>query len=66
MAGEVSPARDAVLTTWPSPCSSITGTKARMPWITPHRFTPSTQVQSGSDTVHMGPPTATPALLWTR
>src|SRR3990170_3495387 len=64
-----SPAPDAVFTTWhSSPCSSITGTKARIPWITPQRFTPSTHSQSFSVFCHVTPPTPTPALLhrtWT-
>src|SRR5690606_21717832 len=50
--GSTSPATEAVLTTWPrepgSPAaaSSMRGTKARTPWVAPHRFTPSTHSQS--------------------
>src|SRR5436309_2946015 len=65
MGAEVSPAIEAVLTTWPSPCSTRRGTKARTPWMTPQRLTPITQAQSRSVSVHMGPPAATPALLHT-
>src|SRR5437588_759187 len=43
--GLVSPAMDAVLTTWPSPWARSSGTKDRMPLITPNRLTPRTQSQ---------------------
>src|SRR5579871_1428152 len=64
--GDVSPATDAVLTTWPSPCSTRRGTNTRIPCTTPHRLTPRIQRQSASGTVQIGPPVPTPALLWRR
>src|SRR5688500_8904886 len=46
---DVTPAIDAVLTTWPgSPPAIMRGTNDRMPWITPQRFTPRTHAQSFS------------------
>src|SRR5579884_379532 len=62
---ETNPASEAVFTTWPSPCSMKRGTKARMPFTTPKRLTPSTHFQSVSVTSHIGPPMPTPALLCT-
>ena len=47
------PATDAVFTMCPgSPWASMRGTKARMPWITPQRSTPTTQSQSSSVSAH--------------
>src|SRR5688500_5499292 len=67
LATEMSPAAEAVLTTWQAPpCFSMRGTKARMPWATPMRFTPSTHCHSSAVVVHAGPQTATPALLNSR
>ena len=57
---------EAVLTTWPSPCSISSGTKVETPWITPHWLTPMIQRQSSSENSQMGPPVPMPALLWTR
>ncbi len=60
----VSPAIDAVFTTWPSsPPASIRGTNARTPWMTPHRFTSMTHFQSARVCSCTAPMTATPALL---
>src|SRR5690606_5548524 len=42
------------------------GTKVRTPWITPHRFTPSTHSQSLTLCSQTSPPAATPALLNSR
>src|SRR3978361_904538 len=61
--GDVSPAIDAVLTMWPSPCSSSRGVNDRMPWMTPHRFTPSTHSQLSTVVSQVRPPDETPALL---
>src|SRR5215471_10628315 len=66
MAGPVRmPADEAVLTTWPSPCSIILGTNARMPWATPSRLTSTIQRQRSAGTVQVSPPVPTPALLHT-
>src|SRR3954447_7555729 len=48
-------AAEAVLTTWPSACATRAGTKVRMPWITPNKFTFTTQRQSVSGVSHDGP-----------
>ena len=46
----VRPAMDEVLTMCASsPLASIRGTKARTPWMTPHRFTLMTHCQSASE-----------------
>src|SRR6185436_4442161 len=58
-----SPAIDAVFTTCASSCCMRTGTNARMPWITPHRLTPSTHSQVDNGASHDSPPPPTPALL---
>src|SRR6185295_11421956 len=63
--GEISPATDAVFTTWPSPWATKRGTKARTPWITPQRLTPSAHCQSAAVFSHRGPTGETPALLQT-
>src|SRR3954447_8501846 len=42
------------------------GTKLWTPWITPHRFTPSSHFQSEMVHCQISPPVATPALLWSR
>src|SRR5580765_8283863 len=63
--GEISPATEAVLTTCPSPCATRRGTKARTPWITPHRLTPSAHCQSPVVFSQSGPSGETPALLQT-
>src|SRR5262245_20016304 len=63
--GEISPATEAVLTTCPSPCATRRGTKARTPWITPQRLTPSAHCQSPRVLFHSGPSGETPALLQT-
>src|SRR5262245_7092310 len=63
--GEIRPATEAVLTTWPSPCATRRGTKARTPWITPHRLTPSAHCQSPEVFCQRGPSGETPALLQT-
>src|SRR5579862_4344796 len=55
----------AVLTMWPSPCSTRAGRKARTPWITPHRFTPSTHSQGSVGPNHGSDRLDTPALLHT-
>ena len=57
---------DAVLTTWPTPCSIMSGTNVEMPWMTPHWLAPRIQRQSSSLKSQIGPPSPTPALLWTR
>jgi len=63
-ATEISPAAEAVLTTWQaSPCFNMRGTNARMPCATPMRFTPNTHCHSSAVVVHAGPQTATPAPL---
>src|ERR1700747_1731172 len=58
-----SPAMLAVLTMWPSPCAVSTGRKARIPWMTPHRLTPSTHFHAESGPNHGSARLATPALL---
>src|SRR4051794_39168022 len=55
---------DAVFTMCPKFCSTMRGTNVEQPWITPKRFTPSTQSQSSGGAVATVPP-ATPALLQT-
>ena len=60
------PFPDEVLTTWPSsPASSIRGTKALMPWMTPHRLTARPHPQSFRVWSQIRPsaPAPTPALL---
>jgi hypothetical protein len=42
------------------------GTKTRMPWMTPHRFTPRIHRHWDPETAQSGPPTSTPAVLCTR
>ena len=59
----LTPTIEDVFTTCPSPCSIIRGTNARIPWITPQRFTPSTQAQSSVRNFHERPKVLTPALL---
>src|SRR5262245_20505523 len=62
----LSPATDAVFTTWPpSPCSRMRGTKLRIPCATPSRFTPTSQLQSPAALSASGPCVSTPALLQT-
>src|SRR6185436_8604387 len=63
--GEISPATEAVFTTCPSPWATSRGTKARTPWITPQRLTPSAHCQSAVVFSHSGPTGETPALLQT-
>ncbi len=61
-----SPATDAVLTTWPSCCSTSRGTNARIPLTTPQRLTPKAQSQPDCGISHVSPPPPpTPALLHT-
>src|SRR5690606_19983912 len=66
------PAMLAVLTMWPRQAASllaaasIMGVNRRTPWITPHRFTPSTHCQSATVFSHTSPPEPTPALLKTK
>ena len=60
-----SPASDAVFTMWPSPWASSMGRNTRMPWMTPHRLTPSTHSQSAVVRSCISPPPPTPALLQT-
>ena len=63
---DVSPAIDAVMTTWPSPCSLRCGRNDEMPWMIPQMFTPKAHCQSAADRVSIGPlPPATPALRQT-
>src|SRR4051812_27319477 len=58
------PASDAVFTMWPSPCSIMRGTNARIPWTTPIMFTPIVHSHPASGTSHVSPPAPpTPALL---
>ena len=58
------PSIDAVLTMWAGrPCSSIRGTNACTPWITPMRFTPSTRRHSSRLVSSTRPACPTPALL---
>src|SRR3954447_23373676 len=62
------PLPDDVLTTWhSSPWASIVGTKALIPWITPHTFTANAHDQSLSSCSHRRPsaPAPMPALLHT-
>ena len=62
----ISPATEAVLTMWPSPCSMKRGMKVRVPWMTPQRFTSMTHCHSRSDSsqgARVEP--ETPALLQT-
>src|SRR6476659_4342818 len=60
------PAIDAVLMTWPSPCSSSRGTNERMPCSTPQKLTPNAQSQPDCGISHIRPaPPPTPALLHT-
>ena len=55
---------DAVLTTWPSsPDARMSGTKARTPWMTPHRSTSITRCHSSSGISQHGPPFTMPALF---
>src|SRR4051812_20572726 len=69
--GESPPLPDDVLITCAgSPCATSVGTKALMPWITPHTFTAVAHPQSVSPYSHIAPsgPEPTPALLhrtWT-
>ena len=49
------PARDAVFTTWPSPCAISEGTKLRMPLITPQTFTSNTHRQSSKGVSQLRP-----------
>src|SRR4029077_15159088 len=58
-----SPAIDAVFTMCASSCCMRIGTNARMPWMTPHMFTPSTHSHVESGASHDSPPPPTPALL---
>src|SRR5215469_3744502 len=60
-----SPAMLAVLTKCPPPWLSICGRKARMPWMTPHRLTPSTHFQEEIGPNHGSATLSTPALLHT-
>ena len=55
----------AVFTMWPSPCAARSGRKARIPWMTPHRLTPSTHFHAESGPNHGSARLATPALLQT-
>ena len=48
---------------WPLLRLRMRGTKARMPWITPHRFTTRSQRQSSTLYSHAAPCVETPALL---
>jgi hypothetical protein len=67
--GATPPLPDDVLTTWPSsPPASMAGTKALMPWMTPHTLTPRAHAQSLTVWSHMRPsaPAPTPALLHRR
>src|SRR5215469_7600791 len=50
---------------WPSPCPASSGRKARIPWTTPHRLTPSTHSQAEIGPNHGSASEATPALLHT-
>src|SRR5215471_1200700 len=50
---------------WPSPCAASSGRKARIPWMTPHRLTPSTHFHAESGPNHGSAWLATPALLQT-
>ena len=60
------PKTDEVLTRCPASCSSSTGMNARTPFMTPSRFTPSTQSHSPGGHSHSGPcGPPTPALLHT-
>ena len=49
------PFDDDVFTTWPSPCSSSTGTNVLMPWITPSTLTSTAQRQSFTWCSHSAP-----------
>src|SRR5579875_2916885 len=69
--GATTPTEEEVITTWPgSPCSSIAGTSALTPLITPHRLTAICQAQSLISCSHSAPGALpeTPALrnaTWT-
>ena len=49
------PFDDDVFTTWPSPCSSSTGTNVLMPWMTPNTLTSTAQRQSFTWCSHSAP-----------
>ena len=60
------PKTDEVFTRCPASCSRSTGMNARTPFMTPSRFTPSTQSHSPGGHSHSGPcDPPTPALLQT-
>ena len=50
---------------WPSLCAASSGRKARIPWMTPHRLTPSTHFHAESGPNHGSAWLPTPALLQT-